>query len=108
MRVISLELHLERDALESKDVAVLCQRWKLTEADVLYFFVNATPITGEEWHALYDVMDCDYRGQIELGGETYDFSINGVSFGVISTTTQPVAAEMYGCMSQCAHLFPFG
>jgi hypothetical protein len=108
MRIVSMALHLEPAAVEGKGTAVLCQKWKLSEADAVFFFRNATPITSEDHHALYDVMECDYRGKIDLGGVTYEFSINGGSYGEIRTTTSPMAWKMYGCMEKCARLFPFG
>jgi hypothetical protein len=106
LKVISMALHVQ----PSNEVAMVeaCKKWKLTDADVRSFFAKATPITGEEFHAFYYVAPCEYAGRIELGGQTYDFVINGGSYGHIRTNSAPVIVRRYGCLRGCKHLVPFG
>jgi hypothetical protein len=85
-----------------------CRKWKLTTADVRSFFAKAAPITGEEFHAHYYVTPCEYAGQIELGGERYEFVINGGSYAHLRTASAPVIVRAFGCLHGCEHLVPFG
>jgi hypothetical protein len=102
MKVISMALHVKPDKDPSAFEA--CKTWKLTSADVRYFFANAEPIAGEEFHYSYYVMPCEYTGTIELYGETYNFVINAGSYGDLRTIAAPMIARRYGCRHACERL----
>lgn len=106
LKVISMALHIGPS--NETPIVEACREWKLTNENVRRFFAKATAITGEEFHAFYDVMPCKYTGKMELGGETYDFVINGGAYGDIRTTSAPVIVRKFGCLHGCEHIVPFG
>lgn len=68
------------------------------------FFVRARPITVQEMHDAFDVLDCEVNGTMKgRKGETYEFSIqpNGVAT-VIRKGQKPI---LMGCAT-CDDLFP--
>ena len=75
-----------------------CTQWTLTATDVVYFFRNAHPISGEEHHAKYLVLPCRYAGTLVRGGQREDFEINAGSFGRL-------VDQRYGCIRECERLF---
>jgi hypothetical protein len=102
LKVLSLSLR----AAGEKELA--CKGWKLSKAHVREFFQKAVPVTGEEFHALYYVLPCEYAGEIELAGKTYRFVLNGGSSADLFTTSEPVVARKYGCRRGCERVVPFG
>jgi hypothetical protein len=102
VEVLSLELRV------TPDNEIHCTGWKLTKADVRFFFRMAKPIAGETFHHAYYVMPCDYTGRLVLAGETYEFRINGGSHGYLTTTSEPRVARLFGCPRGCQRVFaPF-
>lgn len=76
----------------------MCAQWVLTPDDVVTFFRNAHRISGEEWHAKYDVLPCQYSGTLVRGGQWQEFEINAGSFGSLDE-------QWYGCIRECEALF---
>ena len=106
VQVIGLSKNVDEAARSGDFLSRACAQWTLTADDVQYFFAHADAMSSEEWHHTYDVMPCEYRGSISIGGKDYRFEINGGSFGVVLGTS-PDGASYYGCKDRCAKLFPF-
>jgi hypothetical protein len=102
LKVLSVSLR----ATGEKEPA--CKGWKLTKANVREFFQKAVPVSGEEFHALYYVLPCEYSGEIHLAGKTYRFVLNGGSSADLFTTSEPIVARKYGCRHGCERFVPFG
>ncbi|HEY7641382.1 MAG TPA: hypothetical protein VH814_16765 [Steroidobacteraceae bacterium] len=104
VKVISLERHLGPPKVPDGPFARACENWNLTGAQVLNFFAHSTAILPEELHTTYAVVPCQYSGTISINGETYNFSINAGSFGVIHGTPADRVA-LFGCRAECKELF---
>lgn len=102
LNVLSLTLHAKPDP------EIKCSAWKLTKADVRQFFQKAVSVTGEDFHALYNVLPCEYAGKLELAGSTYDYVINAGFHGSLITASAPIIWRRFGCPQGCERLFePF-
>ena len=83
-----------------------CQSWKMTEADIAQFFGTGHAMPGEEWHHLYDVYPCAFRGSLQIGNRVFSFTLNMGSFAHIKDLAAEGDGHWFGCELACTHLFP--
>ena len=104
VKVVSLTRHLGPPEVPEGAFARACRGWKLTEAQVLSFFAQATAISPDDLRSSYSVLPCQYYGQISIGATRYQFSINIGRFGFIRGASADSVA-LFGCEDGCKELF---
>lgn len=57
-----------------------CISWKLNENILKQIIKSSDTISNQEWHYLFDVMPCIYKGTLEYDNIVYSFMINGGSW----------------------------
>ena len=62
-----------------------CKNWTLTDANIVFILKNSSPIDVSEWHHLYDHLPCQYEATLTQNDRQYGMSLNGGSWGQIST-----------------------
>ncbi|MBD79621.1 MAG: hypothetical protein CL840_11945 [Crocinitomicaceae bacterium] len=58
----------------------MCEGWWLDEEYTKLVFRNSRYISGSEWHALYDHLPCQVKGELQQLETKFTFSINGGSW----------------------------
>jgi hypothetical protein len=64
----------------------ICKSWSLSEGDIEKIFQNSKPLSGPDWHHLFDHLPCAITGRLIQNDKTYDFSINGGSWLTVSNS----------------------
>jgi hypothetical protein len=57
-----------------------CKGWTISQTDLPRIIKACKPISGEDWHHLFEVWPCIISGQLKQNGNTYKFEINGGSW----------------------------
>lgn len=104
VKVVDFERHLGPPEVPEGGFARACRGWKLTEAQVLSFFSQASAISPDDLRSSYSVLPCQYSGTIAIGAARYQFSINIGRFGFIRGAAADSVA-LFGCESGCRELF---
>ena len=81
-KVLSIERTTDYPSSETD--TMICSGWTLTDAQIVSIIRGSRIITGPEWHHLFEHLPCSISGQLEQNELTFDFSINGGSWLVIS------------------------
>ncbi len=62
-----------------------CDNWLLTIPQVDELLGQLEPISGEDWHHLFEHLPCQIFGQVDQRGVSYCFSINGGSWATVTS-----------------------
>lgn len=92
--VLNIEKENTRIASTGEDLGKQCDKWQLSKSTVEKIFRSSKPISGPEWHYLYDVWPCDYNGTILINKDTFSFRVNAGSYLVIWNAD---TSFRYGC-----------
>lgn len=77
-----------------KDKSV-CKEWELSNENIKTIFANSVPITGPEWHYVFDVLPCVYIGKFKYKNIIYEYQINGGSWLDIGNKKKAIRLGYY-------------
>ena len=64
----------------------MCHNWLLTAPQLQELIYKLDPISGEDWHHLFEHLPCQIIGEIDQNGAPYCFAANGGSWVSISSS----------------------
>lgn len=82
--ILSTVKHNDSLASTGEDFYVACQKWGLTNKQIEEIFLASEQISGPEWHYLYDVLPCYYKGMVKINGLRLSFSVHSGSYFFVS------------------------
>lgn len=66
----------------------MCEEWSLSASQIVETLKSAEPISGHEWHYLFNHYPCTMKGALEQRGDTFTYVINAGSWlTILSDTT---------------------
>lgn len=75
----------------------LCNNWLLTVPQLYQLIGTLEPISGEDWHHLFDHLPCQIIGEIDQNGASFCFVVNGGSWvSVTSADTSVYFGDLNG------------
>ncbi len=92
--VLNIEKENTRIASTGEDLGKQCDKWQLSKSTIEKIFRSSKPISGPEWHYLYDVWPCEYNGLMLINKDSFSFSVNAGSHLVIWNAD---TSFRYGC-----------
>ena len=92
--ILNIEKENSRIASTGEDLGEQCEKWQLSKSTIEKIFRSSKPISGPEWHYLYDVWPCDFNGTILINKDTFSFRLNAGSHLVIWNADTSLR---YGC-----------
>ena len=95
-----IKLSINSDYPSSDPDTSYCSEWRLTRTEVSRFLKDMKPITGHEWHYLFEHYPCVYRGTLEQHDQIFEFAINGGSWLTISSDTTVYFGDTEGKFEQ--------
>ena len=95
-----VELSINSDYPSSDPDTSYCSEWRLTRTEVSRVLKDMKPITGHEWHYLFEHYPCVYRGTLEQHDQIFEFAINGGSWLTISSDTTVYFGDTEGKFEQ--------
>jgi len=81
-RVLSITRNLNAPS-SSRDTSK-CEGWSLTDEQCSKVLAGSSPISGPEWHHLFEVLPCQVEGELSQGGSLFGFGINAGSWISVS------------------------
>jgi hypothetical protein len=57
-----------------------CQKWTLTQQDVIYMITKMEKVESEEQYALCYTLPCSYSATVKYKGEQYEMIVNAGSY----------------------------
>ena len=94
VEVITIDKENTRIASTGEDLGIKCDKWNLDKTSIEKIIKISKPISGEEWHHLYDVWPCYHVGEVNINGKEFSYSVNGGSYIFISSSD---TTFLYGC-----------
>ncbi len=68
----------------AKDTTI-CNNWLLSLPQISELISQLTPLSGEDWHHLFEHLPCQVVGELDQDGVSYSFSINGGSWSTVTS-----------------------
>lgn len=68
------------DYPSSKADTAMCKNWALNSQNIEQIIKDSEPISGPDWHHLFDHLPCSITGQLKQENRTFEFQINGGSW----------------------------
>lgn len=83
VKVLNLEKENKRIASTGENLGRQCDKWKIDKSLIEKIFRASHPISSSEFHFLYDVWPCNFKGKMLLEKDTFSFEINPGSYIVL-------------------------
>lgn len=80
------KIQKSNDYPSSEKDTSFCADWMLSAAEAKRIISACQPISGSEWHHLFDHLPCQFKGTIVQNTAEYSYSINGGSWLTISSS----------------------
>jgi len=101
-RIISAEKQFDTTSSEFRDHLKACNKWKLSEKEILDIFKSSEQISGTEWDLSYAVLPCFYKGQFSMDGKKGDYKVNAGSFIILDYQNNTI---FLGCPSKSMYKY---
>lgn len=82
------------DHQSSTSDTTICKEWNLTETEIIKIIESAKPISGPDWHYMFDYLPCRIEGKLKQADNEFDLSINsGAWFTITSADTSMIFGD---------------
>lgn len=82
--ILSAARYSDSLASAEEDFYAGCKKWALTNKQIEQTFLASEQISGPEWHYLYNVLPCYYKGVVRINGVRLLFSVYSGSYFFVS------------------------